>query len=189
MNLLKNAFKILSESKLTKKDFSDMVEESSIQLRFLQFKTTYHKTHNQKAANAVFFYIYRDGVVDFFIDLNTAKIPTLILSAGLRNVILQILENNGLLNDNVKIRANHLDCKLLNGVENISDHEVELVHPYNKDVISMSLSNSYFSDLSQRRNVILLGDSLEDLLMSKGIFHSGIVLTIGYLNSQVFSHF
>ena len=60
----------------------------------------------------------------------------------------------------------------------------QFVHPYNKEDISLRLSDSYFKNLSHCKNIILLGDSLGDLLMSCGAT-ANTVLTIGFLNEKV----
>lgn len=109
------------------------------------------------------------------------------MSAGLGNVILQTLNKHDLITDNVKVIANHLDYKrsidtFLN--ENVQQHQ-QLVHPYNKDDVSLYLTNSYFQKFSRCKNVILLGDSLGDIQMSCGVVSPETVLSIGFLNDQV----
>lgn len=178
MEIFKVAFKVMSNSKLKNKDFKTMVQETSLQLRQFTNLARCFKSSNYG------YFIYRDGVGDFLKDLSAAKVPVLILSAGLKNVILEVLSKYGLLDETLKIVANHLKCEVLED-ESESDYEGPLVHPYNKDVISSCLSDSYFTDFSNRKNIIVLGDSLEDLYMSKGVSYAKTVLTIGYFNNQV----
>ena len=58
---------------------------------------------------------------------------------------------------------------------------------YNKNETSVPHSSTYFQDLSHRHNVILMGDSLGDLQMSKGVEPPSTILTIGFLNDKVLS--
>ena len=59
---------------------------------------------------------------------------------------------------------------------------------YNKaDVISRHVSKNSDNDSnnSQRKNVILMGDSLGDLDMAAGVKDPECVLTIGFLNKNI----
>lgn len=128
----------------------------------------------------------RDGTLDFFEDLNQARIPFLIISAGLGNIILPVLGRNGLLKDNLKVLANHVAYNS-SSEGKVSDDfgNCQLIHPYNKDDISYKLSNTYFKDFSQYNNVILMGDSMGDLSMSHGVLSPSTILTVGFLNEKV----
>ena len=125
----------------------------------------------------------REGVKEFFQDLNKAKIPLLILSAVLGNVILEMLKTHSLLTNNIKVMANHVKYYQVED-EIIDAVASQFVHPYNKEKISLRLSDSYFKNLSHCKNIILLGDSLGDLHMSCGAT-ANTVLTIGFLNEKV----
>lgn len=62
--------------------------------------------------------------------------------------------------------------------------EGQLIHTFNKN--EGALNNcQYFSQIDERRNVLLLGDSLGDLRMADGIDNLEICLKIGFLNSKV----
>lgn len=126
----------------------------------------------------------REGTSDFLEDLNQARVPFLIMSAGLGNVILEVLNNHNLMKRNMKIIANHVEYfpeeKIL-----ADESTGQLVHPYNKECVSFGLSEGYFTDHSHRKNIIVLGDSLGDLHMSKGLTSTNTILTIGFLNEKV----
>ena len=122
-------------------------------------------------------------MLDFFEELHRRGIPILIISAGLGNVILQVLKNYGLLVDNLKIVANYVLCD--SNDEVTLKHGEQVVHPYNKQNVSLSLSDNYFKHISYCHNVILLGDSLGDLHMSRGVVNPENILTIGFLNEKV----
>ncbi|XP_039595962.1 cytosolic 5'-nucleotidase 3-like [Polypterus senegalus] len=60
----------------------------------------------------------------------------------------------------------------------------DLIHTYNKH--EGALKNSgHFEKLDDKRNVILLGDSLGDLQMADGVENMENILKIGYLNDKV----
>ena len=59
------------------------------------------------------------------------------------------------------------------------------MHVFNKKATSFHSISTFFkrSDLLQRKNLLLIGDSLGDLTMSEGIPHENII-KIGYLNDR-----
>lgn len=135
---------------------------------------------------------YREGTLDFFEDLNRARVPLLIISAGLGNVILQVLNNHNLVKSNLTVVANHMGYP----EEEIVNDELagQVVHPScnqsyilptNKESVSFGLSTGYFADFSHRKNIIVLGDSLGDLHMCNGTVTPNTILTIGFLNEKV----
>jgi 5'-nucleotidase len=131
-----------------------------------------------------YFSNYREGVESFFEDLNIANIPVLIISAGLGNIILEVLSKHSLLKNNLKVIANHVKYYQIDDEITDAVSSRQFVHPYNKDIISSRLSDSYFENLSHCKNMILLGDSLGDLHMSCGAA-ANTLLTIGFLNEKV----
>ena len=46
-------------------------------------------------------------------------------------------------------------------------------------------ATSYFGDIKQRNNVIVMGDSLGDADMAEGVHEPGTILKIGFLNDEV----
>ncbi|XP_059353116.1 cytosolic 5'-nucleotidase 3-like [Daphnia carinata] len=156
--LLREAFGIMQCSGLQESNFKFMVEENSLQLR--------------------------EGVLDFFEELHKSSVPFLIMSAGLGNIILQVLKKHGLLKRNLKIVANHVKYRH-DATEIVDEVAGRLVHPYDKGDISLCLSDSYFKNLSHCKNIILLGDSLGDLDMSCGATSANTILSIGFLNEKI----
>ncbi len=63
--------------------------------------------------------------------------------------------------------------------------EEPLLHVFNKKATSFHSISPFFKrdDLLQRKNLLLIGDSLGDLTMSEGIPHENII-KIGYLNDR-----
>lgn len=124
----------------------------------------------------------RDGTVEFMNDLTAASIPILIFSAGVGEVIDEGLKAHNLTQDNVKVISNYMTY---NSEGKLVTFTGKLIHMYNKNETSIPHDSTYFQDLSHRHNVILLGDSLGDLQMSKGVEPPSTVLTIGFLNDKV----
>ncbi len=44
---------------------------------------------------------------------------------------------------------------------------------------------AYFEELSNRNNALVLGDSLGDIGMDKGMHNPGAILKIGFLNDKI----
>eukprot|EP00088_Acartia_fossae_P020169 TRINITY_DN21822_c0_g3_i1.p1 TRINITY_DN21822_c0_g3~~TRINITY_DN21822_c0_g3_i1.p1 ORF type:complete len:299 (-),score=49.93 TRINITY_DN21822_c0_g3_i1:541-1437(-) len=119
----------------------------------------------------------RDDTDVMLSSLQEHNVPCLILSAGLGDLILELLKHFKVYHENVKVVSNF--CKydedgLIIGLKQ------PMIHMYNK-------SESSFSDpeLETRHNVILLGDSLGDLHMADGVEKLNVVLSIGFLNKKI----
>lgn len=137
------------------------------------------------------------------------KIPLVVLSAGLGDVVELILKSENLLTNNVTVISNFLDItKDDDGKSTIHGYkDKKLIHIFNKNETarvddhknvkvtnftiqfiyhSKLLSCFYFqkNSLGSRHNVILLGDSLGDANMDGGISYN-TVLRIGFLNNSL----
>ncbi|WKX92716.1 hypothetical protein Q1695_010614 [Nippostrongylus brasiliensis] len=125
----------------------------------------------------------RDGARDFVKHLESSSIPLLLFSAGVGNVIDVFLRHRlGSIPDNIHIISNML---LFNGKGVVEACSEPLIHVFCKDSSVIPKDAPFFDDIAHRGNILLLGDSLGDLHMDVGVAHSGTVLKIGYLNSQV----
>ena len=60
----------------------------------------------------------------------------------------------------------------------------DLIHMFNKNENAIHSSN-YFNDLTQRDNIILMGDSMGDIKMAHGVPQPNNTLKIGFLNDKV----
>lgn len=58
-----------------------------------------------------------------------------------------------------------------------------LIHTFNKN--SSVIPTACIEELSHRKNVILLGDSIGDVSMAEGVQRCGNLLKIGFLNEVV----
>jgi 7-methylguanosine nucleotidase len=123
--------------------------------------------------------IYRQGFFEFSKQINDFKIPFLILSAGLGDIIKGSLEKNKSIYSNMKIIANFYD---FNNKGNIKGYSSNIIHPFNKNETSIK-NTKYFEKIKERNNIILLGDTLEDVEMIKGANCKNLI-TIGFLNKN-----
>ncbi len=103
----------------------------------------------------------------FFEILSQHNVPLLILSAGLKIVIEQYLEAEKLLTQNVHLIANTL---IFDAEGKVRAYEKPLIHSLNKNE-GWAKHSDYYPEIVQRKNVLLLGDTLEDIHMSGGMDH------------------
>jgi len=150
-------FDLLIKSKLNKKHIEEVIKSNKIRLR--------------------------EGVKELFEISHKNKIPIIILSsAGLGIESIQgVLSKESLLYDNVNIIANSFEWNNNGDAINIKR---PIIHSMNKDETSIQEFPNIYKKIKDRKNVILLGDSLGDLGMAKGIDYKNII-KIGFLNEEV----
>lgn len=145
------ANRLLTEAGVHKDWYPDMIKNSTCQLR--------------------------DDTDKLMTSLDEMNVPCLILSAGLGDLIVEILKHFELMHANTKVVSNF--CKYdTDGL--ISGLKPPMIHMYNK-----SESSIHDPELEHRHNVVLLGDSLGDLHMAEGVKNLNIVLSIGFLNKKI----
>lgn len=149
------AHDLLSKCHITKDDVRVMVENSTARLR--------------------------DGCTWFFDQLQATDIPLLIFSAGIGDVIIEVIKHQATLHDNMKVVSNYLEYDDQGKMTGFQD---EMIHVYNKNEGAIHDSD-YFQKLEHRNNVILMGDSLGDLHMADGAVGVQNKLKIGFLNVKV----
>ena len=142
------ANRALQKSGIHKKDFQEMVKASNVQLR--------------------------DDSVEMLNFLIKSGIPVLVLSAGVGDLIVEILKDNGAFHPDLKVVSNFL---AYDEEGHVTGLEGEIIHVYNKNENSIHDSD-YFKVLQSKHNVILLGDSLGDLHMADGIENPETVLKV-----------
>lgn len=122
----------------------------------------------------------RDRCDNFFSKLEQFKVPCLIFSAGLGDVIEEVIRQQACFHANIKVVSNYMDFDK-EGV--ICGFKGELIHVFNKNETALSKSD-YFEMLSHCDNVILVGDSIGDIAMADGTASCRNILKIGFLNDQ-----
>ncbi len=124
--------------------------------------------------------LFRDKSLEMLEFLNRNRVPLLIFSSGLGDLITGFLEKEKILYDNTCIIANFY--KFSEGGK-ITGYKDEIIHVFNKNEQRLE-EKEYSKLIHERKNVILLGDSLGDLRMTAGIKHD-IILRIGFLNENI----
>lgn len=123
----------------------------------------------------------REGYQLFFDHLQAHSVPLLIFSAGIGDVLEEVIRQAGVFHPNVNVFSNYMDFDET-GV--LKAFKGELIHIYNKREGAL-LNTGHFQELRARPNVLLLGDSLGDLNMADGVQGMENILKIGYLNDKV----
>ncbi len=149
-------FNLLIKSGLNKKDIEDVVKSRKIK--------------------------FRNGFSDFINTLKENNIPLIIMSSsGLgSNAISMCLEQEGELYDNIHIISNL--CRWDENGNAISFQE-PIIHVMNKDKTAIQ-NFPAFEKIKNRRNVLLLGDSLGDIGMVEG-FNYNHLIKMGFLDKNV----
>jgi len=147
-----NADQAILDEKIHKDTISDMVRETPV--------------------------LYRPGIKDVLHSCKEKKIPFLVFSAGVQNVIQETLIQSNLFSDNMNVVSNKM---AFNEETGICDRFVgPLFHVFNKDKFGLE-GTPYEKLLENRSNVIICGDSLGDIKMADGVKHE-TCLSIGFLN-------
>jgi len=105
----------------------------------------------------------------------------IISSSGIGETIPLILERNSCLYENIYLITNRFIWDKEGKAIGIKE---PIIHSLNKDETSLRDFPEIYRKVKERKNVILLGDNPEDLLMVRG-FPYDHLLRIGFLNSEV----
>ncbi len=149
-------FKLLVESKLTRKDVEQAMKFSGVKLR--------------------------EGVSEFLESLKEKKIPLVIMSAnGLGSESIEFfLQEINQLKDNIHIISNALIWDEAGKAIGVQE---PIVHTFNKDETLLQ-NYSRLEEIKNKKNIILLGDTLGDADMARGFDYDNII-KIGFLNDNV----
>jgi len=121
---------------------------------------------------------FRRGTLQLFDALCQGNVPLLIFSAGLGDIIQATLRRKGLIQKHPNV---HVISNFMHFDRNVAVRFIgEPIHVYNKCEVNVKFT-PYYSEVVQRPNVMLMGDSLGDVDMSNGVPHDS-VLRIGFLN-------
>ena len=125
---------------------------------------------------------FREGCRSFIDLLDELEVPLLVFSAGLGDVIDQVLRVDSLRRDNQHIVSNHMV---------FDEHDIAvafrdpLIHSLNKGEVALHDDSTESRRLQQvlvnRRNVLVVGDSPGDAKMADGASHEQ-VLKFGFFN-------
>ena len=145
------AHEIIVNTKLTHSDIKQMVNEMPV--------------------------TFRPKLAEFLALALKRNIPTLVFSAGLADVIEEILSRANLLLDNMFIVSNRMRFDASDVVVGFIE---PLIHTFNKNEAVIT-DTPHHPKIENRRNVLLMGDSLGDLRMGDKV-DCDVKLTVGFLN-------
>ncbi len=144
-------FKLLTDNGLTKQIMDSVVAKRTLRLRV---------------------------GIDTFLDwLNEKNIPLVIISAAPGYMLEQYLRQEGRLYENVHVIANEM---IFDSVGNLIGINEPIIHSLNKYDITLE-KFPMFEKIENRKNVLLLGDQIDDVGMITG-FPFKTLLKIGFLN-------
>lgn len=125
---------------------------------------------------------FRQGFNEFIGFLKEHNIPLVIMSSsGLgKEAISLYLEKQGKLYNNIYIISNSFEWDKNDRAVAVNE---PIIHIMNKDE-TMIKDFPFFNLIKQRKNVLLLGDSLGDIGMIKGFDYSNLI-KIGFLNENM----
>jgi len=123
---------------------------------------------------------FRQGSSEFLEKLSINKIPLIIMSAGPGDMIKEHLKHEERLSPNIHIIADMFKFDK-NGI--VIGVEEPIIHSLNKHEIEVNKLPVY-NELLERKNVLLLGDNLEDVGMIKGFPYENLI-KIGFLNENI----
>jgi HAD superfamily hydrolase (TIGR01544 family) len=122
---------------------------------------------------------FRKGTFELIDYLHENNIPLIIMSAGPGDMIEQYLRQEGRLYENVHVIANFLRFDKRGKAIGVYE---PIIHSCNKHEIEIK-KQAFYKGLNKRKNVLLLGDGLEDLGMIEGFPYEALI-KIGYLNEE-----
>ena len=154
-------YKLLVDSGLDretiKKATSDIIKEGSIKLRA--------------------------GADKLLNNLNKNNIPLVIISsAGIGNMIQDFLKEQNLLFPNIHIVGNILEFDKEGKFTKIKNDKI--IHVMNKREVELQ-DLTIYSELQKRKNIILLGDSLDDLQMIENLDYENLISIIFLENIEL----
>lgn len=121
----------------------------------------------------------RDGAKEFLKNLQANKIPVIILSAGIGNVIEEFLKKQQCYYDNIYIISNFIEFR----EDKMQKFTASILHSMNKKVEGR-LPETIQNIIEKKQYIILCGNIVEDIQMiSKQDLERTI--TIGFLNDPV----
>lgn len=122
----------------------------------------------------------RENALELLDLLYEKNIPLLIFSAGVGDIIEGYLKYENKLYDNIHIISNFYK---FDEHGKVTGYKSNIIHSLNKNEIQLK-GTPYYDIIRERKNVILLGDSVDDLDMLQGIEHKEVI-KIGFLNENI----
>ncbi|MBS3093412.1 haloacid dehalogenase-like hydrolase [Candidatus Pacearchaeota archaeon] len=119
---------------------------------------------------------FRSGISEFVYFARDKKIPIVILTAGLEDLVTEYLVQKDFNFENINVIGNKLHYDKRRYASRID----KIMHVFSKDERHIQ-GLSVYKELLNRKNVLLLGDGLGDLGMIKGFPYENLI-SIGFVN-------
>ncbi len=126
---------------------------------------------------------FRPGALDFFKMLAKENIPLVIMSAsGIGDYcIAGFLENSHSFYNNIYIISNVIEFNKQGKAVKFNE---KFIHSLNKDETAIQNFPQVYNKIKKRKNVILLGDNIEDIGMVEGFSYDNLI-KVGFLNENI----
>lgn len=124
--------------------------------------------------------IFRKGAKEFLNQMKQDKVPVIILSAGIGNVIEQFLKENNCYYENILIISNFIE---FDEKKNMLPFHSQMIHTLNKTTIGHVPKYSE-EKLKKRPYRLLIGDTVEDKKMVEEKEWQQTIL-VGFLNEKI----
>jgi len=125
--------------------------------------------------------ILRKGAKKFLKNMYEKGIPVVIISSGIGNMITEVLRKEECFYDNIQIISNFF--KWDENDKGIDFQRKPIIHSLNKHEVAVKNSPGY-EKIKNRRNVLLLGDNIDDLKMVESFDYSNLIC-FGFLNEKI----
>ncbi|PAV79996.1 hypothetical protein WR25_07709 [Diploscapter pachys] len=122
----------------------------------------------------------RGNCIELMRNLQVAKVPLIIFSAGIGNVIdIYLRQTMGEMPRNTHIVSNMM---IYGENDKVVDFSTPVIHVYCKNSTVIPGNASFANEIHGRPNVLLMGDSLGDVSMDVGAKEEQASLKIGFVN-------
>ena len=121
--------------------------------------------------------LFRPGMAEFIDYLSLNNIPLVVMSAALGDVIELMFKKAKLWRPNIHVIANFFSFDNDGLITGFSGPIINMVNKYE----TMLADYPVYDLIKERRNVLLIGDSVDDVGMVEGFSYDNL-LKIGYLN-------
>eukprot|EP00126_Sphaerothecum_destruens_P011337 Sdes_comp20902_c0_seq1m18068 len=131
---------------------------------------------------------FREGAERFFETSALHHVPLLIFSAGIGNILEEVIRQRAKFHKNMSVISNYIEFSPVDG--KIQGFRGKTIHVFNKNEFAVANNvcgnnqDDIENDIHSRKNVLLLGDGLGDLAMSDGSDFQEII-RIGFLNDKI----
>jgi len=122
---------------------------------------------------------FREGFEEFFKSLKEKNIPIIIMSASISDLLEEFIKHKGFYSNNLHVISNSFEFNKEGKVIGVKKPIIHSQNKYETEVKTLPIYN----ELLKRKNVLLLGDLIEDTGMIEGFPYDNLI-KIGFLNEN-----